>query len=66
MFRCVELGRDLVNHLRHVGKRQPAQDGAVWAHWWCGRTLAGPKRARLRWVTSLDPCDLAHIGFVRG
>jgi hypothetical protein len=35
MFRCVELGRDLVNHLWHVGKRQLAQDGAVCARLKC-------------------------------
>jgi hypothetical protein len=27
MFRCVELGRDLVNRLRHVGKGSPRKMG---------------------------------------
>ena len=28
----------------------------------CGHTLAGPKHTRLWWVTSLDHCDLVHVG----
>jgi hypothetical protein len=22
-------------------RRQPNEDGLIWAHWWCGRTLGG-------------------------
>jgi hypothetical protein len=51
MFRCIELGSNLVNRLWHVGKRQPTQDGAIWADW--------------GWVTSLDPYDLAYVGFAQ-
>jgi len=43
----------------------PLKMGLCWADWWCGRTLARPKRSHLRWVASCGLLVLAHGGLVQ-